>query len=52
MSHLVILAPIFQVTQGSDTFRNQLFLDGQPCDSGRGTWALGFIPLGGGGALL
>lgn len=41
MSQLVILAATIQVTQGSSTFRNRLFLDGQPCDSGQGTSVLG-----------
>lgn len=41
MSQLVILAAIIQVTQGSSTFRNPLFVDGQPCDSGQGTLVLG-----------
>lgn len=41
MSQLVILAAIIQVTQGSSTFRNWLFLDGQPCDSGQGISVLG-----------
>lgn len=41
MSQLVTLAAVIQVTQGSSTFRNQLFLDGQTGDSGQGTLVLG-----------
>lgn len=41
MSQLVILAATIQVTQGSSTFRNQLFLDGQLRDIGQGTSVLG-----------